>query len=147
MFRVRRGDAGQWGAPEPLNLLIGIMRRDGAFLGPLTAADAMEFLSPDRSQHRVLYRPRPHTTDPVPEFGRIEADGSGKTLYIKSHDADGRAELWSIPVAGGPPTLLVRFDDLSRPSSRGDFGVGAGRFFFTIDERHSNIWIADVTQR
>jgi hypothetical protein len=50
-------------------------------------------------------------------------------------------------VTGGTPALLVRFDDLSRPSSRFDFTVGNGRFFFTIDDQRSNIWLADVTER
>ena len=66
---------------------------------------------------------------------------------IKSHDADGRASFWSVPVGGGPPSELVRFDDLSRPSRRWDFDAGAGRFFFTIEDRRSNIWIADVSDR
>jgi len=107
----------------------------------------MELFTPDRRQPRVLYNPRPDTSDRIPESAKIEPDGSGKTVYFKSHDADGRAELWSVPVAGGGPRLLVKFDDLSRPSSRGDFAVGAGRFFFTIDERQSNIWMADVVER
>jgi hypothetical protein len=30
---------------------------------------------------------------------------------------------------------------------RFDFAVDATRFYFTIDERHSDIWIADVSER
>jgi hypothetical protein len=75
------------------------------------------------------------------------APGDGHTLYVKSHDAEGRASFWSLPVSGGPPALLVRFDDMSRPSSRFEFAVGGGRFFFAVDEHRSNIWLADLTER
>jgi hypothetical protein len=52
--------------------------------------------------------------------------------------------LWSVPASGGTPALHVRFDDLARPSPRPDFAVGAGRFFFTIEDRRSAIWVASV---
>jgi hypothetical protein len=94
----------------------------------------------------MIYRPAPGSADPVVESVQTQP-GDGRTLYLKSHDAEGRAAFWSLPLAGGAPTLLVRFDDLSRPSSRFDFAVGNGRFLFTIDDRRSNIWLADVTER
>ena len=43
--------------------------------------------------------------------------------------------------------MLLRFDDLTRPSGRWDFYAAAGRFFFTIEDYRSNVWIADVTER
>jgi len=108
--------------------------------------DRLEIGAVDRGTDRVLYRPTPETTDPIAEFVQAEP-GNASTLYMKSHDAEGRAHLWSLPVTGGTPRLLVRFDDLSRPSSRFEFAVAHGRFFFTIDDRRSNIWLADVTER
>ena len=68
-------------------------------------------------------------------------------MYFKAHDPDGRASFWVLPLTGAPPRMLVRFDDLARPSRRWDFAVGDGRFFFTIDERRSNIWLADVREQ
>jgi hypothetical protein len=41
----------------------------------------------------------------------------------------------------------VHFTDSARRSNRTDFAVGAGRFYFGIDERRSNIWLADVTEQ
>jgi hypothetical protein len=41
----------------------------------------------------------------------------------------------------------VRFDDLSRPSTRPDFAAGAGWFFFTLEERRSDIWVAEVARK
>jgi serine/threonine protein kinase len=56
----------------------------------------------------------------------------------------GRASFWYQPLTGGRPKLLVRFDDYTRQSFRSNFAVGAGRFFFTINDRQSDVWLADV---
>ena len=44
-------------------------------------------------------------------------------------------------------SVEVRFDDPLRPSIRSDFAAGNGRFFFTIDERRSDIWVAEIGHR
>jgi hypothetical protein len=71
----------------------------------------------------------------------------GRTLYFKSHDAQGQASLWAVPLSGGRPRLLVRFDAGLGSSNRPDFATGAGRFFFTIEDRQSDIWVAEVIGR
>ena len=68
------------------------------------------------------------------------------TVYFKSHDAEGRASFWAVPLVGGQPRLLVRFEDLSRVSIRPDFAAGAGNFFFTLEDRQADIWMADITR-
>lgn len=67
----------------------------------------------------------------------------GTTLFFKSHD-EGRASFWSVPVAGGQPTLLVRFSNPAHRSNRRDFSVDAKRIYFTIEDQQSNVWVADV---
>jgi len=52
-----------------------------------------------------------------------------------------------VPLAGGQPRQLVRFEDLSRVSIRPDFAVGGGKFFFTLEDRQADIWMADITRR
>jgi hypothetical protein len=71
----------------------------------------------------------------------------GRTLYFKSHDVQGQASLWAVPLSGGRPRLLVRFDASLGSSNRPDFAAGAGRFFFTIEDRQSDIWVAQVIGR
>jgi hypothetical protein len=72
----------------------------------------------------------------------------GKTVYFKTHDdPEQRAQFWAVPLGGGPARRLVHFTDSARRSNRTDFAVGAGRFYFGIDERRSNIWLADVTEQ
>jgi len=147
-FATRRSGPGSWDSPIELDF-IGLSRYsvlpDQRLAYP--RAGGVELSTLDRSSIRFIYRPTPNSDDPVVESVQTEPGADGRTLYLKSHDSDGRAAFWSLPLSGGAPTLLVRFDDLSRPSSRMDFSVGNGRFFFTIDDRRSNIWLADVTER
>ena len=67
------------------------------------------------------------------------------SLYFKSLDPTGVAAIWSIPLAGGRPTSLMRFADPAQPSYRPEWSFGSGRMYFTIDERQSNVWVMDAT--
>ena len=71
----------------------------------------------------------------------------GRTLYFKSHDARGAASIWSVPVAGGTPHLLVRLDDPARPSYRPQWAFGNGREYFAIDDRQSDLWVMEASAR
>jgi len=102
-------------------------------------------MSPDSGSHRTAYRTAENTADPRAEEVHWSADGSA--LYFKSHDAQGRASIWSVPVSGGNPRLLVRFDDPSRTSNRTDFATDGTWFYFTLEDRQSDIWVADVRRR
>jgi hypothetical protein len=70
----------------------------------------------------------------------------GRTLYYKAHDAQGRASLWSVSAEGGTPRLLVRFDDPDRQSARKDFAMDARRFFFAIEDRQSDVFVAELLE-
>ena len=90
-----------------------------------------------------LYTPRAGTDDPkalMPDF-----DPTGRLIYFKSVDGVGRASLWSMAASGGTPRLLVRFDDPTRPSYRPEWTTDGKRFFFTVNDRQSDVWVADVT--
>jgi eukaryotic-like serine/threonine-protein kinase len=145
-FVVRRHTPGTWGTPRVLGLDGGsfTVLPDGNLA--YVRAGGVEIGTSDHGTRRVLYQPTPHSADPIVQSVQAEP-GDGRTLYLKSHDAEGRASFWSLPVSGGVPAHLVRFDDLSRPSSRFEFAVGGGRFFFAVDDHRSNIWLADVTER
>ncbi|HZD04707.1 MAG TPA: hypothetical protein VE173_07310 [Longimicrobiales bacterium] len=146
LFVVRREPSGAWGDPIPRR--VGAYHvswsPEGSFIA-YAREGVIEVIPPFEGDGRVVYAPRPGTDDPEPE--RVIVSGDGRTLYFKSHDADGRASLWSVPTSGGTPRLLVRFDDPSRPSIRADFAAGAGRFFFTMEDRQADIWTADMVER
>ena len=140
---IRRDDAGQWGPPRSLRS--GAWRPawspDGSYL-VLARAGVVEVVSPESGAVRVVYAPAPNSDEPKAEDVLVSDDG--RTFYFKARDEDGRSQIWSVPVAGGRPRLLVEFGE--RPSTRPDLGAGQGRFYFTLDERRSNIWLADVVE-
>jgi len=102
-------------------------------------------IAPDSGAPRVLYTAVDTLRDPI--VGRVDFARDGAGVYFKSHDVMGRASFWYEPLTGGRPRILVRFDDLARQSYRSNFAVGAGRFFFTINDRQSDVWVAELTTR
>jgi serine/threonine protein kinase/Tol biopolymer transport system component len=146
IFAVHRDDAGNWGAPARLTLPgqpgPPAAMRDGRFVYPHVYN--IEVARPGDRAGRVIYE-RSGPDAPHPQ--RVALDERETTVFFKAVDVVGRASFWSVPITGGQPRLLVRFDDLSRPSRRWDFTVAGGRFYFAIDERRSNIWIASITER
>ncbi|HET7459583.1 MAG TPA: protein kinase [Gemmatimonadaceae bacterium] len=143
---VRRDRGGRWGAPR----FVG-----GRGWRPEWSPDgrAIAFVSPtdgriglvaaDSGAPRDLYVPG--EGGPSAELAIFSADG--RAVYFKSHDARGRATFWSLPATGGRPRLLARFDDPARASNRFDFASDGRRFYFTIEDRQSDVWIAEVARR
>jgi Tol biopolymer transport system component len=83
-----------------------------------------------------------------PQFGSwVLWSPDGRTVYLKSHDAAGSTAFWSLAVAGGTPRLLVRFADPNRQSSRTDFATDGTRFYFAIEDRQSDVFVAEVTSK
>lgn len=52
-----------------------------------------------------------------------------------------------VPVAGGAQRVLVRFTNPDRPSYRATVAATRTHLFFTIDERPSDIAVAELTRR
>jgi dipeptidyl aminopeptidase/acylaminoacyl peptidase len=144
---VTRRASGSWSAPESVSDRVEAMQ--GSWLGNerlIYATDrGIEAFSLDgRATEVVCGRPS-GLGDLWPMNITVAEDG--RTLYFKSRDGDGRASIWAAALTGCKPRRLVFFADLDRPSTRGDFGAGAGRFFFTIEDRQADIWVAEVAKR
>jgi serine/threonine-protein kinase len=149
VYIARRDRAGQWEKPVPR--LTGVTRPhwspDGRWIAAPRAdlSGAIELIPADSGAHTTVYHPVEGTSDPHAED--VHWSNDGMTLYFKSHDAQGRASIWSVAVAGGRPHLLVRFDDPSRTSNRADFATDGTYFYFSLEDRQSDIWVADVRPR
>ena len=102
-------------------------------------------IAPDGGAPRVVVPGADPSARPVPLLAQWSSDG--RTLFFKAADADGRASLWSVPAAGGEPRVLVRFDDAGRPSPRAEFAVDSHRFYFTLADRESDVWLMTLSQR
>jgi serine/threonine-protein kinase len=145
---VMRHDAsGRWSEPR-------LVARDGwrpdwspdgrSIVFVTATTGRIRIVPADSGAPRDVYVPGPD--DPIAELGMF-AD-NGREIYFKSHDRNTLgARFWSVPVTGGRPRLLVRFDDPARASNRFDFASDGRRFYFTIEDRQSDIRIAELTNR
>jgi hypothetical protein len=143
---LRKDSSGSWSAPVQVArdaARVGSWLPDGrSFVYASSRGDVL-VASVDGGSPRIVYSPAPgSTTDPVPT-GSVLAPADGRTFYFKSHSREGIASIWSVPAGGGRPRQIVRFD-AARPSIRADFAVGAGRIFFTIEERQANIVVGEL---
>jgi Tol biopolymer transport system component len=143
---MRRDGRGRWGAPRFVarNGWRPEWSPDGGAIAFVSPADGRIGVVPaDSGSQRDVYVPG--SGGPRAELAVFATNG--RELYFKSHDARGYASFWSLPAAGGRPRLLVLFDDPTRPSNRFDFASDGKRFYFTIEDRQSDIWVADVARR
>jgi hypothetical protein len=71
----------------------------------------------------------------------------GATLYVAVTTGERRG-VWSWPVRGGPPRLVVRLDDpaLEPFTFPGTVNVGPGGLYLTLVEQESDIWVMDLVQ-
>jgi hypothetical protein len=70
----------------------------------------------------------------------------GSRIYFRGTvgSINPRFSIWELPFSGGVAREVVRFDDPYRLPIRGRFDTDGQRLFFTLDERESDIWVADI---
>jgi serine/threonine protein kinase/Tol biopolymer transport system component len=145
VFVVVREGPGKWG--RPLKVGRGIRpewSHDGRLLAYVSADTTSLVVTPaEGGAERVVYA----ASDGPPRPTRVCWSADDRSLIFKSHDEMGRASFWKVPVEGGKPRPLAQFSDLSRPSNRSDFEVDTRRLYFTIEDKQSNVWVADITAR
>jgi Tol biopolymer transport system component/DNA-binding SARP family transcriptional activator len=147
LFLTSRRDDTSWSAAQQLTSIGGWAGRwspDGRAI-VYCSANGLWLIGPQGGSARHLVELGSSTGKPSAELAEWSADG--RTIYYKAFDAAGHSSLWSIPALGGTPTLLVRFDDSSHPSSRPEFATDGKRFFFTIGARQSDVWAMDLTTK
>ena len=91
---------------------------------------------------RALVHREPRASDPLPLYVAWSDDGS--SVYYLALDSAEQASIWSVAAGGGRPRLMVRFDDPTRPWHRFGFGARGGRFYFTVGDRQSDVWAAEI---
>jgi serine/threonine-protein kinase len=142
---VMRRDGGErWGAPRRVASRAWRPEwspdgRSIAFVSP--AEGRIGIVAPASGPQRDIYVP----AEGGPRAELAAFAPNGRALYFKSHDAAGRASFWSIPVTGGRPRLLVRFADPAWTSNRFDFATDGRRFYFTVEDRQADVWIASTS--
>jgi Tol biopolymer transport system component len=147
MWVVRRGADGKWQAPVQRAESWQYPRwsSDGRSLVGNSPDGKVVTVGADTGTVRTVYAPRPGSDDPLAEWPAWTPDG--KSIWFKSHDAEGKATIWSIAPTGGAPRPLVRFDDPSRPSYRVEWATDGKRIFFAVNDRQSDIWVVELSRK
>ena len=107
-----------------------------------TSAGAVWVVRPAGDSARVLVPQGDRAADPRAVY--VSWSDDARTLYYLAVDPAGKASIWSVAVTGGPPRLMMRFDDPTREWHRFGFVAHGGRFYFTVGDRQSDVWAAEV---
>ena len=144
---VRRGTDGRWSLPEVLatGTYRPLWSPDGQTISYVSApADGepgvLMLLPVARGPARQLFAPPPRVSHAI--WSR-----DGRALYLKVHDERGLTSFWSVSAQGGRPRELLRLTDPEWQSVRNDFATDGQRLFFGIEDRQSDIFVAQLISR
>ena len=133
-------DGGELAGETPKRLAPGLLARwspDGRLIAYTAGAypgEGISVISPDGGEPRVLT-----------EFGHGPMwSRDGDTIFFRVPATDERAGIWSVPLSGGEPELLVRYDDPSRLPLRGEWSADGESFYFTLTEFESDVWVMEL---
>ncbi len=140
---LTRDKDGKWSSPRTVfkgETYPPLPSPDGRLVA-FTNAGAVRVVRSDGDSVRTLV---PRSNGAAPRAVYVDWSEDGRTVYYLAIDPAERATIWSVPVAGGTPRLLVRFDDPTREWHRFGFKTRRGRFYFTVGDRQSDLWMADA---
>jgi Tol biopolymer transport system component len=148
---VTRDAEGRWGAPRTLvkGGVVGVWSPDGhsvlTAVGGASGVAGLKIVPASGGTGRVVLAVRDPATDVTPLSDDYAWSADGQVVYFLGRDPrDGSMCVWRVPAVGGTPRLVVRFDDPSRPWHRDAFRVHGGRFYFTIGDQQSDIWMTEA---
>ena len=136
-----------WGAPRQLTKHGSSdpkMSPDGRLIA-FCVAGQLRVINPDGTGEQVIVDVRAGDDQPEPAYPVWSRDN--QTIYYKAYDRDRHSSIWSVPVTGGKPRLLVRFDDPSRRSLRREFATDGQRFYFTVARDESDVWAMELLKK
>ena len=144
IFEVTRTGDSTWSEAKAITHRGGFGGRwspDGSRLAYVASPNQVRLMGdgPDgEATSRVLYDAGdPAKARPV----AIRWAPDGRTVYVKTFDANGQAAIWALGADGGKPRQLVRFDEPLRPTRRPEFAVDANRLYFTLAQSESDVWV------
>jgi Tol biopolymer transport system component len=141
---ITRGSDGAWSRPRTLfkgSTYPPMTSPDGKFIA-FSSAGAVMVMSATGDSARALVPRKEHSADPRAVY--VDWSDDSRTVYYLAVDPAEQTSVWAVPVAGGEPRLMVRFDDPTREWHRFGFAARHGRFWFTVGDRQSDVWAAEV---
>jgi serine/threonine-protein kinase len=151
---VTRDAAGRWGAPRPLvrGGGLGLWAPNGRWVVTATGGlgvgtpPALEIVPATGGKAHVVVAVRDPTTDvaPVGCYACVWSADSRLVYFVARDPREASFGIWSVPAEGGTAQLMVRFDDPSRPWHPFGLRVHRSRFYFTVGDERSDIWMTEV---
>ena len=140
---IRRDAAGGWRDPawELPEAQLPVWSPDGRRIAFVRLAGSVGVIPADSGPTDIAYAPRPASGDPIATF-LVWHDPDH--LWFLGHTPAGRTGIWSLGLAGGPPRLLV---DFRGQTSGPALATDGRRFYFTLDQRMSNLRVAQLKRR
>ena len=153
---VSRDGQGRWGPPRTL-IPGGAMapwapdgRAVAAIRGGFTTPLTLAIIPVAGGEPRVLMTVRDPATELAPVAPYLCAwSADGRAVYFVGRDPkEGGMGIWRVPAAGGPPRLAVRFDNPAlAPRPSGVIEAHSGRFYFTLVDLQSDVWMTEIVGR
>jgi Tol biopolymer transport system component len=147
VFVVDRKQDSSWGAPRRISEDLGAgpnWSSDGRWIAFADPAGHIRVVAPEGGRARVVAGPGSITGQ---RFRRPLWLVGEPVLLARAETPGGQGGIWMVPVDGGAPRELVKFDDPARPVYRDDFASDGERIFFTISELSSSLWSAPLTRQ
>jgi Tol biopolymer transport system component len=147
MYSTERQSNGEWSTPHQLTRNFGYRGRwspEGNTLLYLSLIDStFHVANADGSGDRLFFDGR--AMGLTPEVAQY--DPTGHVAYIRAVDQHGQYGFYAMPSHGGPPRLVLQFDDPSRQPRRAEFDTDGHRLFFTIASDESDVWMLELARR
>jgi serine/threonine-protein kinase len=143
--RERRG--APWGPPRQLTKDGSADPKwspDGRFIA-FTSRGQLRIISPDGTGQRVVVDGSAGGDQLEPAYPIWSRDS--QTIYYKAYDRHRHSSIWSVPIGGGAPRLLLRFDDQARRSLRREFATDGRRIYFTVARDESDIFAMELVRK
>ncbi len=144
---IRRGSDGRWGAPTALasEAISGDWSPDDR---RVTFINASTNRVPGRIMIVAATGGAPERIGgALPLASDAQWSPDGRTIYVKVHDSRGMASFWMAGVSGGAPRLVAQLTDPARQSSRKDFATDGRHLYFTIEDRQSDVFVAQLIEK
>jgi len=146
-----RDAEGNWSAAQPFPVVVGSdtlpaglsqWSPDGRFIVCACGPGGLVLLPAEGGPGRRIASPYSTVGWLFPNWS-----ADSRTIYHLLEDEDRVVAVVAVPVFGGTPRVVVRFDDPTRPWHRFGFGVRGNRIYFTLGDAQSDIWVAEMRNK
>ncbi|MBA3317417.1 MAG: serine/threonine-protein kinase [Gemmatimonadales bacterium] len=141
---IRRTGKGRWSNPARWRKppCMASWSPDGSLAACAELSGRLLLTNPQGDSLRVLV-----DSGLIPDMAQFpQWSSDGRTLYYLGMDSVSTS-VHAAPVGGGRSQLVLRFDDPTRPWHRYGFRMLHGRFYFTIGDRQSHVWVGTIGSR